>query len=243
MSILNRTLPAGPLLLSTRYPSRRRIDRETTPGHCRNLDYCSIGKQRALIRVPISQGFVCPECARPLSAPQSRLRLSSAALPALRLAVLLAGMTATFGLGYGVARVQPVVSHAVSHASRTAMEAAHTLMQPPALPQPPLSQPVLVAERPYPSKAGPVELAAPPARLLHEARFGQVTIDCVLAARKPRPTCQVADVRGADAFSADSVLWLQNRAVRYLPSSRSGEDHRWRVVFQDFGGTQRRDTP
>ena len=40
-----------------------------TPGRCRELDYCSIGQMRSLVRVPLGRPFICPECGRPLHAP------------------------------------------------------------------------------------------------------------------------------------------------------------------------------
>ena len=247
MSILNKSLPAVQARLSTGDPPRRALDQETTPGRCRNLDYCSIGMQRAMIQVPLNAAFVCPECAGALSAPQSSVRLKAAMLPALRIAVLLTGMGMAFTSGYGVARVQPAVGRAVSEASRTALQAADTMMHPPLPLSVPSGQIVQVTKRPYPARPGPVDLASPPARLLHEERFGQVTVDCALAAQAPRPVCHVADIRGADAFSGDATAWLQNRAVHYQPAAHSSEprplDHRWRVVFQDFGGTQKRDAP
>ena len=247
MSILNKSLPVAQARLSTGDPPHRALDQETTPGRCRNLDYCSIGMQRALIQVPLNAAFVCPECAGALSAPQSSVRLRSAMLPALRIGVLLTGMGLAFTSGYGVARVQPVVGRAVGEASRTALQAADTILHPPPPPSVPPRRIEQVAERPYPAKPGPVDFASPPPHLLHEARFGQVTVDCALPALAPQPVCHVADIRGTDAFSADAAAWLQNRAVRYQPAAHSGEtrplDHRWRVVFQDFGGTQRRDAP
>ena len=244
MSILNKSFTLAHSRLSMGKPPRWPIDQQTTPGCCRNLDYCSIGMQRVLIQVPLVGAFVCPECAGPLSAPLRRFRLTPTVLPALRVAVLLTGMSAAFCIGYSTARVQPMVGRAVEAASRTAMQAADAMVRPPPPPTVLPGRIIQVAERPYPAKTVPVDLTSPPMRLLHEARFGQVTVDCTLAARAPRPVCHVADLRGADAFS-DAPAWLQSRAVHYIPTAHSGEaappDHRWRVVFEDFGGTQRRD--
>lgn len=39
------------------------------PGRCRDLDYCSIGQMRTLVRVPLGRPFVCPECGKPLREP------------------------------------------------------------------------------------------------------------------------------------------------------------------------------
>ena len=54
-----------------------------TPGRCRELDYCSIGQMRTLVRIPLGQPFVCPECGKPLRAPVSlNARLSRGRLAA-----------------------------------------------------------------------------------------------------------------------------------------------------------------
>jgi hypothetical protein len=38
-------------------------------GRCRELDYCSIGQMRTLVRIPLGRPFVCPECGKPLREP------------------------------------------------------------------------------------------------------------------------------------------------------------------------------
>lgn len=246
-------------------PPRRRMDRETTPGRCGNLDYCSIGMQRVLVHVPVSKSFVCPECGGALRAPGRRGGTSAAGLlPFLRISILLGGMAAALSLGYGMGRVQPVVAHAVGSASQAAVDkvrAARSALLPhpsavapaqagtetagdPASPLPAL--PLVVASVP-PPRLPPEDVAAPPARLLREQRFGRVVVDCTLGALVTRPVCHVADRRGGDAFSAAALTWLQDRAVQYAPDPKSRSaslaDHRWRVVFEDFSGQARRRLP
>ncbi len=233
---------------------RRRLDREVTPGRCGNLDYCSIGMQRVLVKVALSQPFVCPECGSPLR-PPGQLRKAarlSLLLPALRMAVLLAAMGASGAAGYVAGRMQPAVSKAV-HTAGTGLEAVESAVGL-AVPSPAVAAnavptaraaaPVFVADRPYPLRAAPVDAAKPPGRLMREARFGQVTVDCALAAVLRHPACQVTDIRGADPVSAAAVLWLQGLSVQYAPSVRGGAsvslDHRWRVIFEDYSGTARR---
>lgn len=230
---------------------RRRLDREVTPGRCGNLDYCSIGMQRILLKVPLSQAFVCPECAGPLRAPR---RASVAGrpllLPLLRLAVLAAAVTVSLAAGYTAGRVRNGVDTAVRaatahldanlHEAKAALGLTQAPVQPASLPAVPALT-VFVSERAYPARLPPVDTIKPAARLPGELRFGQVTLDCLLGAGSTRPSCQVTDIRGADPFSAAAVVWLQSLAVQYSPSLRGGVPtnlaHRWRVVLEDFSGT------
>ena len=235
-------------------PPRRRVDRETTPGRCNNLDYCSIGMQRVLVQVPVSQKFICPECSGHLRPPGSVPGLSRAAvLPAARIVVLAAGMTVALGAGYEIGRVQPVVRQAVDSASKAArveLAAARTALLPDAPASPVRTgaatlamAPILVSEHAFPARAASADTVNPPARLTHEARYGQVTVDCTLGALLTKPSCQVTDTKGSDAFSAAAMNWLQQMNVQYAPGTRSGTaalmDHRWRVTFTDFSGTRR----
>lgn len=254
MSILQKQRVAGESQISAGEVPRRRIDRETTPGRCGNLDYCSIGMQRVQVRVPISEPFVCPECGGRLR-PPGRLGGSRRPwlLPAMRVSVLVGCIGAALVLGYSVGRIQPAVHKAVQQAARDAgagLKSAGSALglgdQPPPKPAavvPPAPRaplPIFVGERPYPTRALSVDVTNPPTHLPREARFGEVTIDCTLEAVLTHPTCHVTDIRGADAFSAAAIAFLQSQAVQYAPSSRTGSptllDHRWRVVFQDFSG-------
>jgi hypothetical protein len=254
MSILQIQRVAGDAQISAGEMPRRRIDRETTPGRCGNLDYCSIGMQRVQVRVPISEPFVCPECGGRLRPPG---RLGGGRrpwlLPAVRVTVLVGCMGAALAIGYAVGRVQPAVHKVVQQAARGAgagLKSAGNALglgdQPPPKPAPVVPPapraplPVFVGDRPYPSRALAVDVTNPATHLAREARFGEVTIDCTLEAALTHPTCHVTDIRGADAFSAAAITFLQSQAVQYAPSTRTGAptllDHRWRVVFQDFSG-------
>ena len=227
---------------------RRRLDRETTPGRCGNLDYCSIGMQRILLKVPLSQPFTCPECAGPLRAPR-RVSLGGPplVLPVLRLVVLVAAVAVSLGAGYVAGRASNAVGTAVTTATANiganlheAKAALGLAPEPPAL-APAHPQPISVSERTYPTRLPSVDASKPAAHLPGEARFGQVTLDCTVQAASAGPSCQVTDIRGADAFSAAALVWLQDLTVRYGPSLRGGLPvslaHRWRVVFEDFSGT------
>lgn len=225
---------------------RRRLDTEVTPGKCGNLDYCSIGMQRILLKVPLSQPFVCPECGSALRAPLRKTIVGRPLiLPALRLAVLVTAMGVSLATGYAIGRVQHRVGAAVTVASASLgadLHAARTMLGLVPPPPAPAALPIFVAERPYPARLPSVDVSRPAPRLPAEARFGQVTLDCLLDAELFRPSCQVTDIRGADAFSAAAVVWLQGLAVRYGPGRRGGVAvplaHRWRVVFEDFGGVR-----
>jgi hypothetical protein len=93
----------------------------------------------------------------------------------------------------------------------------------------------LVAPRAYPAHAPSLDVADPPAHLQAEERYGQVTIDCAIAALQIKPVCHATDIRGADAFSGRAVAWLQGLAVQYAPGTRAGApallDHRFFRIF------------
>jgi hypothetical protein len=251
MSLFQLQPPEGEIRLSPGPAPRRRGDREMTPGRCGNLDYCSIGMQRVLVQVPVSQPFICPECGGRLRPPGSRWRGSKPALlPLLRLMVLALCCAASMGLGYSIGRVQPAVQ-AASHkaaAELTALIAPPppvpvAAILPPTPPPPPAPKPappILVSNRPFPPRLASADITDPPARLPHEAKFGQVVIDCGLDSLSTKASCKIGDVRGGDAFSKSAQAWLESLAVQYAPGDRAGTpillDHRWRVTFQDYDG-------
>ncbi len=248
--------------------SRRRNPMETTPGRCANLDYCSIGMQRVLVEIPVNEPFICPECGGRLRPPASRRRGRPWVMPAIRITVLLVGVGLGLVQGYLLGRMQPAIHKAVSEVSRETVVQVNTargmlglpklpetaiVKAPPPAPPPPVAVPVappvapLVAPRAYPAHAPSLDVADPPAHLQAEERYGQVTIDCAIAALQIKPVCHATDIRGADAFSGRAVAWLQGLAVQYAPGTRAGApallDHRWRIIFQDFSGSQARAQP
>lgn len=245
--------------------TNRRIDLETTPGRCGNLDYCSLGMQRRLVRVPVSRPFVCPECGGKLRPPGQGRRTQARLVPMVRLGVLVGGMGAALVLGYMAGQAQSSVIHAVGRAGQVAetrLAAARTAIIPPAPPAAPAparigpdlaksaaepALPTIVAFRSLPAHAKPADLVSPPARLMHEYRTGQVVVDCTLAALVTQPVCKVATTRGSDAFSAAALAWLQQLRVQYAPNPDSRSpvlpDHRWRLVVEDFSGQEKRVTP
>ena len=206
--------------------------------------------QRMLLKVPLSQPFVCPECAGPLRAPRRKsLTGQPVVLPLLRLAVLAAAVTVSLAAGYAAGRVRTVAGPAVTAATANIganlheAKAALGLAPPPEAPASALAgaAPIFVAERAYPARLPSVDVSKPAPHLPGESRFGQVTLDCLVDAGSARPTCRVTDIRGADPFSAAAIVWLHNLAVHYGPSLRGGVPaslaHRWRVVLEDFSGS------
>jgi hypothetical protein len=96
-------------------------------GRCRNLDYCSLAVQGAVLRLGPDELFVCPECARPLAGASAWKRGGSGHAALLRLAPPL-GITA-IGLGaiaLGVWHNEGVKAPTVKHVVvATAKPAAH----------------------------------------------------------------------------------------------------------------------
>ena len=246
----------GPTASAPSATPKRRIDRVATPGCCVNLDYCSIGLQRRLVRVPVSQAFVCPECGGALRPPVRTGRSGSRLLPLARLGILAGGMAASLVAGYLAGRAQTPVIQAASRVRqvaagqiglvRTALLAARPPSPQPAQtgPQPTVSDPFLpsvVEYRPWPARVGPAEVSSP-ARLLHEARAGPRGLDWTRGGRVTPPVGPQAAARGRGAFSASALAWLRQLRVQYaLPRGQTSSalpDHRWRVVFEDYEGQQ-----
>jgi hypothetical protein len=226
---------------------RVRRGRVATPGRCANFDYCSVGMQRVLVQVPVEDPFICPECAGPLRAPHLMGRSRRPVLlPLLRLAVLAGGMSFALIGGYVIGRTRAGTGLAADAALRAAPARPDRPQSSPAVPAAAVGLPghvQLVSAKPYPMHLGPVDVTSPPARLQHEVRFGQVTIDCQLAAGQLQPRCTLADIRGANTFFPAALTWLQGLAIRYEalpgPGASAPADHRWRIMLEDFSGTAR----
>ena len=54
-----------------------------TRGRCINFDYCSVAESRRDVDVRVGEDFICPECGKPLKAPQIKGRASSPVVPIL----------------------------------------------------------------------------------------------------------------------------------------------------------------
>lgn len=258
----------GESMPDTGIASPGRVDRETTPGRCANLDYCSIGMQRIQVRVPVSQPFICPECASPLR-PPTRLAggSSSVWLTALATLSLLATVAASGTGGYMIGQWHSIPNRAASPVISQPPEVHAAAILPPAAQPPPerkvsaapvsvtpapqsiasMPPPIVVTDRPYPAHPPSLEASDPSPRIPQETKSGQVTIDCLLAAALIRPACRVTSVRGTDALSAAAVTWMQRLSVHYTSgpdaSDFAAPDHRWRVVIDDFSGPPRRNSP
>ncbi len=218
--------------------------------------------QRILVEVPIGKPFVCPECSGKLRPPNATGLRRPWVMPALRLVILCAGVGAGMVQGYTLGRMQPAMKKAAATVSQDTVEKVNTAramlglkqlapdaINPeasatPSTPAPPSAKPaaapILVADHPYPRKTRALEIEDPPAHLADEQRFGQVVVDCTLGAAQVRPECRASDVRGADAFAASAVAWLNGLSVQYAHGDHGGgaalPDHRWRVTFEDYAG-------
>jgi hypothetical protein len=134
-------------------------------GRCRDLDYCSIGQMRTLVRIPLGRPFICPECGKPLREPV----LMNAPMSRKRIAVWSVGTLGLFVLLYEC--VAPSGRHTtLSPSAQRQIAARIAALQAPA-PRPPLlpkpvakPAPVLPAPiRPAPVPVPPVPLAVAPA--------------------------------------------------------------------------------
>ena len=74
-----------------------------TSGRCRELDYCSIGQMRTVVRVPLGRPFICPECGKPLHALAATQTRRSRRWPAIWAGAGLAGAALLY-VGLGPAR-------------------------------------------------------------------------------------------------------------------------------------------
>jgi hypothetical protein len=131
-----------------------------TPGRCRELDYCSIGQMRTLVRVPLGNPFVCPECGKPLREPV----LINEPLSRKRLALWGLGTLGVFVLLYEC--VGPSApKHHVTLAELQQEQARRAAALPPAaLPAPPVKPaPKPLAPKPLAAAPLPAALATPPA--------------------------------------------------------------------------------
>jgi phosphate transport system substrate-binding protein len=54
-----------------------------TRGRCTNFDYCSIAEARKDVEVRVGEDFVCPECGKPLKAPQLKTGGATPVVPVL----------------------------------------------------------------------------------------------------------------------------------------------------------------
>jgi phosphate transport system substrate-binding protein len=99
-----------------------------TRGRCTNLDYCSIAAARRDVEVRVGDDFVCPECGKPLKAPQVAARQGpNLVLPAIIgggvLVLIAGGIVVGMKLSGGSAPA-PSVAHTQTPAQATAATAA-----------------------------------------------------------------------------------------------------------------------
>jgi hypothetical protein len=140
-----------------------------TPGRCRDLDYCSIGQMRTLVRVPLGEAFVCPECGKPLrapiavNAPLSRKRLVVWSVGTLGLFLLLYECMAPSGKKHrlDLAALQEQQQARIAAAARPV--AAPAPVKPPAALPPPLPVTPLAPAPVKPPARSPLPVAAAPA--------------------------------------------------------------------------------
>jgi hypothetical protein len=151
-----------------------------TPGRCRELDYCSIGQMRTLVRVPLGQPFVCPECGKPLREPV----LINEPLSRKRLALWSVGTVGLFVLLYEC--VAPSPKHHVQLAELQQQQARRlaAASAPVAKPAPP-PQPAPQAQ-PEPRQPA---IAAPPAAGHGTAPGVRVTMECSIDAAGVPSNC------------------------------------------------------
>ncbi len=83
-----------------------------TRGRCTNFDYCSIAESRRDVEVRVGEDFICPECGKPLKAPQLKQGAGSPLVPALIGAgvLVLVGGAVFLGMRMGGGGAGPAVT-------------------------------------------------------------------------------------------------------------------------------------
>jgi phosphate transport system substrate-binding protein len=151
-----------------------------TRGRCTNFDYCSIAESRRDVEVRVGDEFVCPECGKPLKAPQLAAETRSPLVPAL----IGAGVLVLLGGGIFVGM------RLAGGSGRAGAPAPQTAQAPP---------PALAAQT-----APPAAPIAPPANT--GAPGGQK--QAAIVAPPPPPENVLVRVRGAAGMGAEIVAPL-----------------------------------
>jgi hypothetical protein len=161
-----------------------------TPGRCRELDYCSIGQMRTLVRVPLGNPFVCPECGKPLREPV----LINEPLSRKRLALWGVGTLGVFVLLYECA-VPSAPKHHIQLAELQQQQARRAA-PPAAAPAPTPVSPVKPQAAPVPAAAAQgTSASVPPLAQGGSAPGAKVTMECSIDAAGVPSNCTLAPHR------------------------------------------------
>ncbi len=141
-------------------------------GRCTNFDYCSIADARKDVAAPMGEGFVCPECRKPLRVPAGVGRsglMVTAALGVVLIAAAGAGAYFLFG-GHGAAPSNAATPERV----------AETAPAPTQAPQIPAAQAAVAPAPAAPAKTAmiekPVAAPVPAATPVPPAQAGTVVL-------------------------------------------------------------------
>jgi hypothetical protein len=155
------------------------------PGRCRELDYCSIGQMRTLVRVPLGRPFVCPECGKPLREPV----LMNEPLSRKRIVWWSIGTLGLFALLYECA----VPSDRPKHLPPAQIAAVLAQVHRPPAPPPPAPAAPMPAPAPLQAvSAPPAPKPAPPPPI---AAIAAAPIPLVLGPPVPTPLANAPLVR------------------------------------------------
>jgi phosphate transport system substrate-binding protein len=114
-----------------------------TRGRCTNLDYCSIAASRRDVEVRVGDDFVCPECGKPLKAPQGASKQG----PNYVLPAIIGGAVLVLVAGGVVIGLRVAGSSSPGAAPQTAATTAQSRAPGTALPPPPAQPAVNVLAR------------------------------------------------------------------------------------------------
>lgn len=166
----------------------------STRGRCTNFDYCSVAESRRDLQVPLGQDFVCPECGKPLKAPDAAGAKSGSRLPL----IIGGGVVAVVGVGVFLG-----------------MQLAGSKSSPAPAPAP---APVAAAPAPAPAQPAPTQQAASAAPA--PAAAPAAAQDVVLARLRGSPL--VASAIGPK-LAAAYLSQIGDTDIATAPGSAPGE--------------------
>ena len=180
-------------------------------GRCTNIDYCPLAASRRDIEVKVGEPFMCPECARPLMAPQPKEAVAGGTRllvggVMVALSLIVGGVYAGYRLSSpsGAGTGAPLPSQAM--AARPAETKLATLLQP----APAAAAVTPAAQVPAPQIVAPPDPAPAPAAAPPRAALPQPPMPAPAVAATPPPPGIAVATSAAQAPSDQAILLRLN---------------------------------